>query len=407
MSEYLPRDLLIDILTRLPAESLVRLTPVSKSWHSLITSPKFISRHLLRTASKPDNDRLLVRYRTDEPERDHYSLVVDGKDSFHLLKTLDLPVGAFESLGYSVVGSCNGVICLSDDQGYGYMDDMFLWNPSIRKFFAIPGYNVTFQSHGSFMHCVGFGYDPVTDDFKVVRVVHTGVDCDRIPPEVEIYSLKTGRWRYISDKALPVKITERYRQAYFNGAAHWMAFTRGPFRHTILAFNMSEEVFNEILVPESITHDVSLYKMITLSVFKESLCLIQCVYGNDRHCSVWIMKEYGVAASWANLFRIDLCGGLSRPLGLRKNGEVIFATDDGNLVSCDHQSKHITYVGIHGKFGDGFSHTFYPDTYTESLELLYTLESPENEVVSGQKGGGGGEQEEGGGGEQEEAKGSR
>ncbi|KAG5545029.1 hypothetical protein RHGRI_017484 [Rhododendron griersonianum] len=122
MSDYLPQDLLIDILTRLPAESLVRLTPVCKSWHSLITGPKFISRHLHRTASNPDNDRLLVSYRTDEPKQNHYSLVVDCKDSFRQLKTLDLPVGAFESLGYSVVDlrrdggkedPAEGIVCSS------------------------------------------------------------------------------------------------------------------------------------------------------------------------------------------------------------------------------------------------------------------------------------------------------
>ncbi|KAI8551342.1 hypothetical protein RHMOL_Rhmol06G0178500 [Rhododendron molle] len=328
MSDYLPQDVLIDILTRLPAESLVRLTPVSKSWHSLITSPKFISHHLHRTASNPDNDRLLVRYRTDKPKQDHYSLVVDGNDSFRQLKTFDYP---FDSVGYSVVGSCNGLICLSDDLEYGYLNDMFLWNPSIGKFVALPTYNVTFHSHGPHKHCLGFGFDPVTNDFKVVRIVHTGVGCDSIPPEVEIYTLKTGRWRYISEKALPLMIEERYRQAYVNAAAHWMAFHQGTlltgFRYTILSFNMSDEVFNEILVPDSITFEGSLV------VFKESLCLFQhYVNDNDQHYLVWIMKEYGVATSWAKLFRIDLCGSLWRPLGLRKNGEVIFSTRDEDLV---------------------------------------------------------------------------
>ncbi|KAI8551347.1 hypothetical protein RHMOL_Rhmol06G0179000 [Rhododendron molle] len=380
MSDYLTQDLLIDILTRLPAESLVRLTPVSKSWHSLITSPKFISQHLHLTASNPDNDRLLVRYRSDKPKQDHYSVVLDGNDSFRQLKTFDYP---FDRVGYSVVGSCNGLICLSDDQ-YCYRDNMFLWNPSIRKFFAMPRYNVTFKSHGPFAHCLGFGFDPVTDDFKVVRVVQTGEDCDSIPPEVEIYTLKTGRWRYISEKALPLMIVERYRQAYVNGAAHWMAFHQGTlltcFHYTILSFNMSDEVFNEILVPDSITHEGSLV------VFKESLSLFQhCVNDNDQHYSVWMMKEYGVATSWAKLFRIDR-GGLWRPLGLRKNGEVIFSTRDEDLVSCDYQSKQITYLGIHGTSGNAYSnwHAFYTDTYAESLVLLNKLESPENTVVRGQ-----------------------
>ncbi|KAE9444554.1 hypothetical protein C3L33_23548, partial [Rhododendron williamsianum] len=238
------------------------------------------------------------------------------------------------SVGYSIVGSVNGVICLSDN--LGYKDDIFLWNPSIRKFVSLPKYNATFYSHGA----LGFGFDPVTNDFKVVRVVHP--DRNNIPPLVELYTHKTGCWRYISDRALPMMVTERCRQAYVNGAANWMAFHRYTFRNTILSFNMSEEVFSEILVPESITNDRC---QMILVVFKESLCLITSIQQGEPRCVVWIMKEYGVPTSWSRLFRIDLSGGLEWPLGLRENGEVIFATSDGNLVSCDHQSRRITYLG--------------------------------------------------------------
>ncbi|KAI8553638.1 hypothetical protein RHMOL_Rhmol05G0031700 [Rhododendron molle] len=281
-------------------------------------------------ASNPDNDRLFVRYRTGKPKQDHYSLVLNGNDSFRQLKTVDY---AFDSVGYSVVGGCNGLICLSDYQENAYRDNMFLWNPSIRKFLL----------------CL----DIIS---------------------VEIYTLKTDRWRYISEKALPVMITERYRQAYVNGAAHWMAFHQGTllthFRYSILSFNTSDEIFSEILVPDSITYEGSLV------VLEESLCLFQqCVDDNDRHYSVWIMKEYGVATSWAKLFIIDHFKGLCRPLGSRRNGEVIFSTRGEDLVSCDYQSKQISYLGIHGTSGDGYSkwHAFYTDTYAESLVLLNYL----------------------------------
>lgn len=274
---------------------------------------------------------------------------------------------------FSVVGSCNGLICLSDDQR-GYMDDIYLWNPSIRKSFALPTYNVTFESHGPFMHCLGFGFDSVTDDFKVVRVVHiyAGEGYYGVPPEVEIYTLKTGNWRYISDKALPAMISKRYRQAYVNGAAHWMAYSRAAqaaeFRPTILSFDMSDEVFNQILVPDSMDHGEFVRKSMILVVFKESLSLIE-LCDCDPHCTIWIMKEYGVATSWAKLFRIDLCEGLRNPLGLRKNSEVIFETCDGNLVSCNSQCQ---IMGIHGTLGNVCSlwHTFCIDTYAESLVLL-------------------------------------
>ncbi|CAL5336658.1 unnamed protein product [Camellia sinensis] len=46
MSDYIPNELIIEILVRLPVQSLLRFTSVCKSWHSLITNPSFITKHL-------------------------------------------------------------------------------------------------------------------------------------------------------------------------------------------------------------------------------------------------------------------------------------------------------------------------------------------------------------------------
>ncbi|KAH7853839.1 hypothetical protein Vadar_007198 [Vaccinium darrowii] len=224
---------------------------------------------------------LLVHCCNERPNQELYTLILDGNDSFHQLKTFDFPLTSRSSDFFSVVGSCNGLICLSDDGQGGNMDDIYLWNPSIRKSVALPRYNVRVESHGPAMQCLGFGFDSVTDDFKVVRVVHVyeGEGCYWVPPEVEIYTLKTGNWRCISDKALPAMISKRYRQAYVNGAAHWMAYSQATqaaeFQPTILSFDMSGEVFNEILVPDSMDHGGFLLKSMILVVFKESLSLIE------------------------------------------------------------------------------------------------------------------------------------
>ncbi|XP_028073780.1 F-box protein CPR1-like [Camellia sinensis] len=357
MSDYIPRELLIDILTRLPAETLVRFTLVCKSWYSLITSPSFISHHLNRTISNPNSTHLLLRYCTEDPiQQEHYSLRCD-----------DPLVAAM----------------------YCYNHKMFLWNPLIRKSVSIPYPNVRFGSHGPFMHSLGFGFDSISNDFKVVRIVHIGLDCNRVPPEVELYTLKTGIWRNISDKALPYIVVERSRQAYINGVSHWVAHTPryghgGIFRNLIVSFNMNDEVFGEISFPEGIAGEDKWMQKMSLLVFGETLCLIQhCKsYGETPHCSIWMMKQYGVADSWVRQIKIDLSGGFFRkPIGMRKNGEVL-GMREGYLVSYDPESKRIIYLGVQGTIDSDCWYSFDVDTYKESLVLLDKGADFSDEVIS-------------------------
>ncbi|XP_058006579.1 uncharacterized protein LOC131181983 [Hevea brasiliensis] len=118
------------------------------------------------------------------------------------------------------VSTCNGVFCLSDDVYGKYTGRAALWNPSVRKFIAIPGPNVTFTSHGPYIHSLGFGFDSTTDDFKLVSVVYLQ-DSDfnfyEIPPLVEIYSLRSRCWRMVHND-LRHAIPECSTSAFLKGA---------------------------------------------------------------------------------------------------------------------------------------------------------------------------------------------
>lgn len=49
---------------------------------------------------------------------------------------------------------------------------------------------ITFNSHGSHRDCIGFGFDPLNNDYKIVRVVYLFKKAGCIvPPEVEVYEL--------------------------------------------------------------------------------------------------------------------------------------------------------------------------------------------------------------------------
>ncbi|KAI8008747.1 F-box/kelch-repeat protein [Camellia lanceoleosa] len=129
MSDYLPEEVLIEILSRLPVKSLLRFTCVSKPWRSLITSPSFINTHLNKSTNNTLTHLLLLRYTCLNPNQEHYSLHFDNK-TFNRYAQFISP---FKTHFYfRVVGTCNGLVCLSDDR-FGDKHNIILWNPMIRK----------------------------------------------------------------------------------------------------------------------------------------------------------------------------------------------------------------------------------------------------------------------------------
>ncbi|CAL5342828.1 unnamed protein product [Camellia sinensis] len=174
MSDYLPEEVWIrNILPTLSIKTLLRCTSVCKSWYSLITSPSFISTHLNRN-KQHDPPLLLLRHCSERPRKEHFSIHHDNPTLDDYAK-LDFP---FHSVNcyFRIVGSCNGVVCLSDDH-MCYVHTIILWNPSIRKSFNLPRPSVVFQTHGPFVHSIGFGFgfgfgfDSINHECKVVRAM--------------------------------------------------------------------------------------------------------------------------------------------------------------------------------------------------------------------------------------------
>ncbi|XP_055807879.1 F-box protein At3g07870-like [Solanum dulcamara] len=373
---YFPPELLREILLKLPAKSLIRFTVVCKSWHSLITSFPFISTHLAQT---PHTNTLLVRRYVSTHNNENYSLFQDSKNrpfSLNFTSELHFPFNC--QLGYfRIVGSCNGIVCLSDDL-FGELQSLVLWNPSIQKYITLPLPSIKPQL--PHMSVLGFGADlPETDDYKLVRLVYSKND-DVVyngPPEIEIYSINSGVWRRVVGVEIKHCMVEfMWSQAFVNGSVHWIAYdvvpNGGGIRSLVMSFSVADEVFGEIMLPDALVGVIA--TNLSIMLFEESLAVVKYEGEIDgASCEVWVMKQYGVLESWSRLYRINFVAGMEKVVGFRNNGEVLFSTRGNNLVSYNPNSGRNRGLGIQGS-----SRSFYVQNYRESLILLKG-----NSVISG------------------------
>ncbi|PHT43624.1 hypothetical protein CQW23_17649 [Capsicum baccatum] len=371
MSHYLPDCLILDILCRLPVESLLRFTCVSKQWCSLISSPDFNSLYTTVNATTP---LLVLHHFSVKPKKQqHYSVYNDPDsktENLTLIKQLKFPFRSSSGKDFRVVGFCNGLFCLSDDL-YGDIDPIILWNPAIRRSISLPSRPKPTFRCGPLRVFLGFGFDHKTCDFKVVRIAYVrganGVYI--VPPEVEVYKLSTGLWKTVNSKNINGKLDFLYSSIYLNSAIHWVFHCKnegGKITNCLLVFGLSAETFSEMSLPQELAHVCFL----SLTLCGERISVIS--YEESRNhapscdtCVVWVMNQYGKPESWMKEFIVDLRGEITKAIGFVRNGKFLAVEYPGNVLSYDPDSRELKDLDIHGMY-----HSFFLRKYAESLMLL-------------------------------------
>jgi F-box interacting protein len=271
---------------------------------------------------------------------------------------------------FRVAGICDGLVCLADDILSKAMK-YIIWNPSIRKAVMLPRPGVTFTTHGPFEDSIGFGFDAMTNDYKVVRLVtleRLENEDGESPTVAEVYSLATGSWRSLGSVAPPCRILGTRRHAFFNGAILWAI--HGAYYSFILAFDLGSESFREILMPKG----TELHRCPQVSVSGDGKSLALFTRSNDKDdgtsFDIWVMKEYCMHESWTKLITLRPQGSLHpQVICFRKSGEVLLVLSERysqrqTLVSLDLVSQQLYKLG-------NFEYEYFSiDSYEESLVLL-------------------------------------
>lgn len=309
----LPEEVITDILSRLPVKPLVQFKSVSIPWRSLIESPNFVKLHLNRSIETKSNQTLILR------EEQLYSVDFDSLDGpFADAVRLDHHPLRCQDYGTEVWGSCNGILCLSNS-----LDTVVLWNPSTRKSRRLPYAAVEFPNQPRYFvnRVYGFGYDSVSDDYKLVRiVVLRGKEDDSVHYEVKVYSLESNSWHRVG-KFPHYPYLNRVGGVLASGNLHWVVNEETEHGETnlIVSFDLGCEEYGLVVQPEFTNTKFHL----DVEVLGGCLSLICNYYLTN--VDIWVMKEYGVKESWTKLISVPQPGVLRsfqnvRPIGYSKRG---------------------------------------------------------------------------------------
>ncbi|KAF9596852.1 hypothetical protein IFM89_013900 [Coptis chinensis] len=311
-----PEEIIIEILARLPVKSLLQCKCLCKYLLKLITSPYFVQLQLDR--ANENNSRIILATVSNK----HYSL--SSLDYYNQTSSsmanrykLSLPCELL------IVGSCNGLVCLSD-----YKTIVVICNPATLDYISVPFDLIKKRpAYCNQWFGIGFGHDPHSDKYKVVRVdmyfssANTGDpgDCD-----LHVYTLGTKQWRRIE---IPCHLAQSFSIPYLNGALHWLRLTdQSRWDHnpqitddkSIMAFDIRSEKFEE--VPKFSSHRQTNERLGVLQG-----CL-SCTKYYGEYADIWLMKQYGVKESWTKLLSICFPSRRScqiKPLVVRRKGEIL------------------------------------------------------------------------------------
>jgi F-box interacting protein len=314
----LPNHILETIFSKATISTLKSCRDVCKSWKHILTNPSFA---LLHQHGSANNNLILclgTKFTGSNFERDIYWLEFGEFSHFNLARTWALE----PDFTVDFVNSCNGLVCLCLTR-FNFDRILCVSNPITGEFVHLP--QLEYDKYCKTNMC-GLGFSSSTDQFKAIRIFSTREDSIL---HAETYTFRAETIIF-NDKATPrgfgtdtwrsIGIVPQYNDwrkycwrsfnAFVNGSFHWIIDIDDDYNRTniIYSFNFESEQFRTFLLPvPPIDHVYGYcYQYADLGVLGDSL---YCSYFSYLPCddciNLWVMKDYGVEDSWAEMLVIE------------------------------------------------------------------------------------------------------
>ncbi|XP_026412241.1 F-box protein At3g07870-like [Papaver somniferum] len=358
----LPPDIILDILSRLPTESVLDCKLVCKRLLSLLTSRRnqFAEMHHRRQLLQLANGEfgnaaasssvvkmgLMFSILLDEEKDsvgprlyygDKYNDEMNIHDSFSyktLKKTsISYPLIKTGIPKNVIVGSLNGLICLNRYHD-GILDPIYICNPMTGEYVKLPKHTLSPQNYiGAF----GFGYiHSITTVYKVVRIYYEKFE-DYAVGEVQVYTIGSGSgWRTIGRTSYYLCFPQHVG-IFANGALNWLE------NKNIVAFSLADEEFRLVQQVPCLNHNLRNCTY-GLQALGGNLCL--CLQNISEHLlEIWSLKGTGPQESWSREFSIDLANMFPCvPLLLTKKNEVLLVHEGATLYCYEPENNYLDKI---------------------------------------------------------------
>ncbi|KAG7598819.1 F-box associated interaction domain [Arabidopsis suecica] len=242
-SDSIPNDLILEILSRLPAKSVERFRYVSKLWGSMLYRPYFTELFLTRSSARPRlligiyqyGDRFFFSCPQPQNPYDNSSIVVAA--DFHMKFGRD---SSYESCRYASGLLYFTSMHFSSKDKYG---KRVICNPITRKFEILPSLRrLKYRSNHEFL-----GFDPIGNEWKVLSMNNLAKDYEKVH-----YILRLGtekeRWRW---RKIQRPFNHDIQGAYgagicISGVLYYFAYDSDDWIYVIGCFDVRTETFKSL-----------------------------------------------------------------------------------------------------------------------------------------------------------------
>ncbi|XP_026439321.1 F-box protein At3g07870-like [Papaver somniferum] len=348
--ENLNDDMRLEIFSRLPPLQLLKCKLVCKNWENLLSLQKVGLLFLIEPSLR---DRNLQLHFGDYEEIFSMSRSSGEEFTYQNLTKINHPAINKRScvLVDMMIGSCNGLVCFCIP--HNKIDDpVYICNPITTEYINLP----RLLNHKNGYVVSGFGYHPLIDKYKVIRIHYPrSHDSQGVPitlGSVEVYTLGSGTgWRSIGE------VTYDFSRSgvLANGSLYWLDYKQ----KRIVAFDLADEEFRLLptLPPCFNGNKKATYHV---KVLGGDLCLVHSE--PYEPIDIWSFKNKEIKTdvhgdkeeryqswSWSLEFRIP-CSLLHtkhylyEPFALTKKHQVLLWIHDSAIYCYDKKTESLNEV---------------------------------------------------------------
>ncbi|KAL5731469.1 hypothetical protein ACHQM5_004193 [Ranunculus cassubicifolius] len=239
----LPWAIICNIVSRLPVRSIGVFMCVSKSFHCINKDPYFIELQINNATCQPRCFVLKESLKFGKCGKDLY-IFDEGKPKEKPTKILIADVVGEQNM--RLVGSCNGLLCLSSHRVDPPSESIVIYNPITTEYMTLP---TIFDNMGKMYFCgsISFGFDAIFQKYKVVIIYPCIEEVGGL--ESIVITLGEGSWRRLNlPHELQFKELRAKSSIFSNGSLYWIMEKKigSTLASVIFSMDINNENFQDM-----------------------------------------------------------------------------------------------------------------------------------------------------------------